>query len=252
VIFFINTVIHSITAGLVLRKMKCYNLCRTLRKNKEKEVRTDVGNREKVSIENRIIAGCEFPARQAGCVIMASGLGRRFGGNKLMAKFEGVPLICQVLNATEGIFGRRIVVTRHEAIRDLCRLQGVEVIFHELPGRNDTVRLGLSAIEEGLSACVFCPGDQPLLKKETLRKLVLAGMAEPDKIFRVGWGRQEGSPVLFPAKYFPELKALPDGKGGGEIIRRNSDQMRIVQAGSAAELKDIDYPEDLKLLQRDS
>ena len=28
-----------------------------------------------------------------GCVIMASGLGTRFGGNKLMADFDGQPLI---------------------------------------------------------------------------------------------------------------------------------------------------------------
>lgn len=39
-----------------------------------------------------------------GCVIMASGLGKRFGGNKLMADFDGQPLICRALTVTDGLF----------------------------------------------------------------------------------------------------------------------------------------------------
>ena len=46
-----------------------------------------------------------------GCVVMASGMGRRFGGNKLTADFLGGPMIQRVLAATEGMFRRRIVVT---------------------------------------------------------------------------------------------------------------------------------------------
>ena len=49
------------------------------------------------------------PFGRLGCVIMASGVGRRFGGNKLMADFQGKPLLQYALEATEGIFARRIV-----------------------------------------------------------------------------------------------------------------------------------------------
>ena len=54
------------------------------------------------------------PFDSLGCVIMASGLGRRFGGNKLLAELGGKPLLQWVLDATQGMFGcRRVVVTRH-------------------------------------------------------------------------------------------------------------------------------------------
>ena len=43
---------------------------------------------------------------------MASGLGRRFGGSKLLAELDGVPLLGRALAATDGLFERRIVVTR--------------------------------------------------------------------------------------------------------------------------------------------
>ena len=90
----------------------------------------------------------DSPFDSMGCVIMASGLGTRFGGNKLMAPFRGKPLVQWVLDATEGIFSRRVVVTRHEAVEKLCRGQGIEVVYHNLPDLNDTIRLGLHAVAQ--------------------------------------------------------------------------------------------------------
>ena len=110
-----------------------------------------------------------------GCVIMASGLSRRFGTNKLLADFCGQPMLCRAFaaTATPGI-AARIVVTRSEEVQALCRAHGVPVLLHSLPGRNDTVRLGLSALLEQqpeLSGCMFLPGDQPLLRQKTVEAM---------------------------------------------------------------------------------
>ena len=44
---------------------------------------------------------CRKNARPSvGCVIMASGLARRFGSNKLLADFGGRPLLCRALEVT--------------------------------------------------------------------------------------------------------------------------------------------------------
>ena len=51
---------------------------------------------------------------------MASGMGTRFGGNKLMAKLNGIPLIQYVIQATESRFEQRVVVTRHNDVTKLC------------------------------------------------------------------------------------------------------------------------------------
>ena len=109
-----------------------------------------------------------------GCVIMASGLSRRFGANKLLADFCGQPMLCRAFaaTATPGI-SARIVVTRSEEVQALCRAHGVPVLLHSLPGRNDTVWLGLSALLEQLpelSGCMFLPGDQPLLPRQNGKK----------------------------------------------------------------------------------
>ena len=187
-----------------------------------------------------------FP--KLGCVIMASGLGKRFGSNKLMADFHGKPMVQWALRATDGLFSKRVVVTRHESVAALYRKQRVDVVLHDLPNRNDTIRLGLEALGD-LDACMFLPGDQPLLRQETVAMLLENWKENPDRIVRPAYEDTEGSPVLFPAWAFPELKALPEGKGGGVVIKNHPHEVYRVSVSNPFELADADTPETLELLK---
>ena len=188
-----------------------------------------------------------FP--QIGCVIMASGLSKRFGGNKLMADFHGAPLIQRALDATVGLFAHRVVVTRHESVAALCREKNVAVVLHDLPHRSDTVRLGLEALPD-LDACMFLPGDQPLLRRETVAMLLENWKENPDRIVRPAYEDSEGSPVLFPAWAFPELKNLPEGKGGGVVIKNHPQAVYRVSVANPFELADADTRSTLELLRQ--
>lgn len=184
-----------------------------------------------------------------GCVIMASGQGKRFGGNKLMADFQGEPMIQRALEVTAGLFSRRVVVTRHESVADLCRGQNVQVVLHDLPYRSDTVRLGLEALGE-LDACMFLPGDQPLLRRETVAMLLETWKSHPDSMIRPIHVDREGSPVIFPAWAFPELRSLPQGKGGGSVIKAHPQKLYRVPVENPYELEDADTPSMLAYLQQ--
>ena len=187
-----------------------------------------------------------FP--ETGCVIMASGLGKRFGSNKLMADFLGRPMLHRALDATEGLFNRRVVVTRHEAVAALCREQNVEVLLHALPHRSDTVRLGLEALGE-VDCCMFLPGDQPLLDRETVAMLLERWRENPDSIIRPVYEDTEGSPVIFPGWAFDELKDLPEGRGGGVVIKNHPHEVCRVSVSSPFVLADADTPETLEILR---
>ena len=195
---------------------------------------------------NRELYRQYFP--KIGCVIMASGLGKRFGGNKLMADFHGKPMIQCALDATAGLFSKRVVVTRHESVSALCREQNVDVVLHDLPHRSDTVRLGLEALGD-LDCCMFLPGDQPLLRRETVAMLLETWKSNPDCMIRPAFEDSEGSPVLFPAWTFPELKNLPEGKGGGVVIKNHPHELIRVSVPDPVELVDADTPETLERLK---
>lgn len=205
-----------------------------------------------------------------GCVIMASGLSRRFGANKLLADFCGQPMLCRAFaaTATPGI-AARIVVTRSEDVQALCKTQGVPVLLHSLPGRNDTVRLGLSALLEQLpelSGCMFLPGDQSLLRRETVEVMAerfcheQTSPAEWQKetereIFRLGFRVRNdpspltGSPVLFEKGLFQELLTLPQGMGGSVLLRKYPAHVHTVYIADRNELADADTPEALAQLE---
>ena len=197
-----------------------------------------------------------------GCVIMASGLARRFGSNKLLADFGGRPLLCRALEITATpALAARVVVTRSAKVKALCDAQAVPCLLHSLPGRNDTVRLGLEALLEqrpNLAGCIFLPGDQPLLQRETLEALITA-FAQTQKetermIFRLAYRAKDdptplvGSPVLFDSGYFPALRTLPEGKGGSVVLKAHPEQVQIVYAQRREELLDADTPEALEEL----
>lgn len=205
-----------------------------------------------------------------GCVIMASGLSRRFGTNKLLADFCGQPMLCRAFDATAtpGI-AARIVVTRSEEVQALCRAHGVPVLLHSLPGRNDTVRLGLSALLEQqpeLSGCMFLPGDQPLLRRETVETMTERFCREQPsptewqketerEIFRLGFRVRNdpspltGSPVLFEKGLFQELLTLPQGMGGSVLLRKYPAHVHTVYIADRNELADADTPEALAQLE---
>ena len=104
---------------------------------------------------------------------MASGVGVRFGGNKLMAELCDAPLVGHVVRATDGLFSRRVVVTRHADVASLCETLGVQVILHDEPCRNDTVRLGMEAMD-GCDTVTFVQGDQPLIRPASIVALLRA------------------------------------------------------------------------------
>lgn len=200
--------------------------------------------------EDAFVVDLDDPFGNIGCVIMASGLGKRFGGNKLMADFRGEPMICRILDVTEGIFAQRVVVTRSEEVATLCQKRGIQTVLHSLPYRSDTVRLGLEAMP-GIDRCMFATADQPLLRKETVSALALASGNDPDSIWRTVCDGAPGSPVIFPKWAFPELQNLPEGKGGGVVIKKYPERLRTVSVRDMYELKDVDSPEDLsELLER--
>lgn len=192
------------------------------------------------------------PARESqmnhGCIIMASGLGTRFGGNKLMTELGGVPLIQHVLRATDDLFARRVVVTRHSDVAYLCDDLGIEVILHSEPRRNDTVRLGMEKMT-GCGTVTFVQGDQPLVSANSLAALLRGVEGHPTCIWRASFRDTPGAPVLFPSWSFDELRSLPPGKGGGVIAKAHKERVRTIEVSSKWELFDVDTPDDLQTLQ---
>ena len=187
-----------------------------------------------------------------GCVIMASGMARRFGSNKLLHDFHGEPIMVRILRSMKAsAVDLPVVVTRHEEVVEICKNEGIRAILHDLPKRSDTVRLGMEYLLQTaphLEGIMFAASDQPCLKPESITALCDAFIDDPSKIYRLSFGDTVGNPVLFPKSTFQELLNLPEGKGGGAVIKRHPELVRLVEASDERELIDVDTPEILQSL----
>ena len=183
-----------------------------------------------------------------GCIIMASGEGKRFGDNKLMTNFCGKPLISYIINTAQNVFCSIVVVTRHKDVELLCKEMGVDVVYHDLPYRSDTVKLGLSHFGKNFDGYIFCQGDQPLLSEDTLYKMAEEFSKDKEKIVRLLHNNTPCSPVIFPQWTYDSLSDLPQGKGGNVVVKSNTDKVVYVNTPNIYETIDVDTKEDLQKL----
>lgn len=187
-----------------------------------------------------------------GCVFLASGISSRFQGNKLLADFNGVPLVEAVLRQfpTE-YFNVNLVVTRYPQVAAIAAQYHFGVVENLEPGEDlaQTIRLGVEALPKGLDGCMFSVCDQPLLSPESVKKLVEAFQASPNSIAALSYQGHRGNPVIFPGDLLPSLKTLPARHGGNHVIQAHSERVLLVEAFHRRELMDVDYRSDLSALE---
>lgn len=185
-----------------------------------------------------------------GCVLMAAGLGRRFGENKLTVDLGcGETLINYALSAIPGDkLHRVVVVTQYPQVTALAEKYSFTPLHNPYPerGQSESIRIGLAALAD-CDAVMFQVADQPRLKKETVADLISFAAAHPDRIVGLGHRGRRGNPCIFPARFFPELMALTGDCGGRSVILAHEGELLLMEV-SPTQLIDIDSPEQLEKL----
>lgn len=184
-----------------------------------------------------------------GCVVMAAGNARRFGENKLAAEVGGRSLILRALEAVPAEeFERVAVVTQYPEVLELAEGFRFAPVRNKHPnwGVSHTIRLGLETLE-GLDGAMFLVSDQPLLRRESVRALAELWKSRPEKLAALAHHGVRGNPCVFPARFFPELLALQEDRGGNTVIRRHEEDLVLLEVPEQ-ELADVDTPEALKEL----
>ena len=186
-------------------------------------------------------------------IFMASGFGRRFGGNKLMEPVAGYPLysyglksLCQGAQAffpLAGIDCAVTVVTAHVDIAEACRERNIDVVW------NDQAAEGMAAsIRAGVGAYPMCdtwgffPADQPLLTESTIARFLQQFIASGADVGCMHNGRRRCSPALFRSSCRDELLGLSGDQGGRRLIR--SPHTWVYRPLDPAELFDVDRKAD--------
>jgi molybdenum cofactor cytidylyltransferase len=187
------------------------------------------------------------PEVKIGCVVMASGLSKRFGENKLLAPLSG-KFVAQyaVNNAISCNFDNAILLTRIPQVKETFESQ-IQCILHDRPTRNEAIALAVEKMCD-MNGIMFMQADQPLVSKDSIDNMIFAFRQNSSSCFRLAYGDKQASPTIFPSRLFEALTTLPPHKGGNSIFATGETAQSIF-AQTEHELFDIDTPSDLQFLQ---
>ena len=146
-------------------------------------------------------------------------------------------------------FAAVCVVSQYEDIEELAGRYRFAAIHNAHPdwGISHTIRLGTEAMQD-CDGILYLVSDQPLLRRDSVLRVVEAWKKQPEKIAGASHAGRRGNPNLFPARFFPELLALTEDHGGSTVIRAHPERFLPVEIAQE-QLTDVDTPQALKALR---
>lgn len=190
--------------------------------------------------------------RVVGAAVLAAGHSVRYGKNKLVEPLLGEPVVARAIDCVPA--GMPIVVVSAtpevDAIADArgierVRPDGFDEDVAATLGQSASVRAAAAfARDAGWDACLFLPGDQPLVEHGSVTRMLGVSALRPDVLVRLSWRGRPASPALFPSNFYEALSSV-EGDAGGSSVVGEGDVCVSVEASLPWELWDIDTPDDL-------
>ena len=182
-------------------------------------------------------------------VLLAAGVGRRFGGDKLMHRLpDGTPMAVAGAAALRPACDHVLAVLRpeHGPLADTLAMAGCEIVLcpdaHK--GMGHSLAAGVRAAAD-VAAWIVALGDMPGIGSSSHRAVAACLRAGASLVATEYRGRR-GHPVGFSSIWFPELSALTGDQGGRTILETHRQHMILCPVDDPGVILDIDRPEDLQ------
>ena len=187
-------------------------------------------------------------------VVLAAGAGRRVGGQKLLARLDGRPVLQHVLDtlAVAGVEAPVVVLgDRADDLRAGMDWRAASLVVNPDPGRGlaGSLLVGWRAAmaDPEADAALVVLGDQPRLRAALVAALLRAPL-DPDRPivaprYAGGGGR---NPVRIERSAEPLVLTAAGDRGLGPLIDRRPELVRSIDAPGRN--PDVDRPEDLAAL----
>jgi CTP:molybdopterin cytidylyltransferase MocA len=188
-----------------------------------------------------------------GFLLLGAGSSKRMcGKDKLLEKINGVSLIERLVNEALSLkvpVFVAIPATNTERKAILSKTDATIV-----PVRDSKLGMGHSIAQSiieitrtcNFSSLAICPSDLPALKANALGLVLDHFFKSPKIICRPVdiKSSRVGHPVIFPKKYFEELKLIKGDTGARQIIQKSRQAVNGFVTVDESYFLDLDTPED--------
>lgn len=200
-------------------------------------------------------------ARRITAILLAAGLSKRLGRNKLLLPLGDETVVRKTAKAVLASAASEVIlVTGHEEAMVKRAVEDLDVRFIHNPryaeGQSTSMIAGVEAAHEAAEAYLFVLGDQPLLTPGIVNDLIsLYEKSRPDAlVVAPSYQGRRGNPTLFSAALKDELLRTSGDAGGRGIIQRleteSPDKIVFHRLSNDDIFLDIDTEEDYETMLR--
>jgi molybdenum cofactor cytidylyltransferase len=180
-------------------------------------------------------------------LVLAAGLSRRMGQPKLLLPLDGQPLVRWSVQALAPHVAALYVVVPPDdrALRDALAGLAVRFVTNPTPeaGQGASIAAGVAALPADAEAVVITLGDQPRIPDTLVAEVIGVWRRACKPIAAPLFRGIQGTPVVFGARVFDELRTLTGDTGARAVVRR--DPARVATLPIDAPMPpDVDTPED--------
>ena len=180
-------------------------------------------------------------------IVLAAGFARRMGRQKLLLDWRGKPVVRWSVEAILPHVADVLVVTGQDDQGVRTALEGLSVRFAVNPrpqaGQGSSIATGAAALKPWTAAALVALGDQPRLPDGLIARLLAERERSGKAIVAPVYRGTQGTPVLFSAEVFGELRALDGDAGARAVVQARPERVARVEV-DAPMPPDVDTPED--------
>jgi molybdenum cofactor cytidylyltransferase len=163
-------------------------------------------------------------------VILAAGLSRRMGVQKLLLLFGGKTVIAHIADqVAASAVDETFVVVGHEGERVRAELSGRRVSILNNPdyesGMLSSVRCGFAALPRQCHAVLVALGDQPSVTSRLIDQMIRSFGKTEKKILVPFYNGKRGHPILFSQIYCDEIMTHYDDIGLRGLLHAHPDDV---------------------------
>ena len=193
-------------------------------------------------------------------IVLAAGISRRMGTQKLLLPWDGRTVIERVVGEmAAGCDGHIAVVAREgsgiaKALADTADGR-VQIVFNPNTDADmlSSARCGLRALDEDCEGYLVALGDQPTVSAGLIQRMIAAFGASRSGsrgiVIPTHNGRR-GHPILFTSRYRADVLTQFDGVGLRGLAASHANDVYELAESDPTILTDLDYPEDYRRATR--
>jgi molybdenum cofactor cytidylyltransferase len=191
--------------------------------------------------------------RRIAAVILAAGLSKRFGKDKLLSKIGEMTVIERSISSipVEYFWKVAAVVPDDPSMNPYLPHYIVRIVNgRREEGIGTSISLATKFFMKEADGILFYLADQPFVGREIIAMLVTLFIQTQGKIVSCSVDGNARNPMIFPRKMFGELESLKGDEGAKRLAEMNNTDLIKVEV-DPSRLVDIDTEEDIRRISKE-